>query len=364
MTEPVVTEPYVSEPRDDAPPKQVRAGTARHGALLESLMRETLDPGYAEAAQRKAARQASLEGGPRPDLDGQNPNQLRPDGTASDPRDRLLLTGGGLLLGLLLVVAYLAANRGAPADARVRSDLRQRIVAAEHDNSRSTRSAGVLQSEIDDLGSGALGPSDANNLRAAELAAGNVAVQGAGFRVVIGNPSIAPTATATGRRGSVGISSVSVLTDTDVRSVVNELWADGAEAIAVDNIRLTPTSAIRFAGQAVLVDFQPVAAPYTISAIGPPDDLDTDFASSAVAERFRTLASADGFTFTTSQESRVSLPASSGVGPRYARTAGSVATAGGPASGPSGSRPSTVSSSTVSSSTVSSNPTPSAGPTS
>ena len=328
----------MTRPVDEEPPKPARISTARHGALLEILMRETLDPGYAEAAQRKAAKQASAQ-----DETGSGGRE------AEEPvgRDRLLLSAGGLLLGLLLVVAYLAANRGAPADARVRSDLRQRIVQAEHDNSSLTRSAGALQSQIDNLGSGALGPADASKLRAAELAAGNVAVQGQGFRVVIGNPSLAATPTATGRRGSVGISSVSVLTDTDVRSVVNELWADGAEAIAVDNVRLTPTSAIRFAGQAVLVDFQPVAAPYTISAIGPPDDLDTEFASSAVAERFRTLSSADGFTFTTSQESHVSLPASSGAGPRYAHPGTAASTPGSPTSTPTPSR-STPSSSTPS----------------
>jgi uncharacterized protein YlxW (UPF0749 family) len=353
----------VTGPADEEEPKPARASTARHGALLEILMRETLDPGYAEAAQRKAAAMRAAAGGAEnPDPDGRNPN----DGEVAGRRERLLLGAGGLLLGLLLVVAYLAANRSAPADARVRSDLRQRIVAAEHDNSSLTRSAGALQSEIDDLGSGALGPADARKLHAAELAAGNVAVQGEGLRVVIGNPSIAASATATGRRGSVGISSVSVLTDTDVRSVVNELWADGAEAIAVDNVRLTPTSAIRFAGQAVLVDFQPVDAPYTISAIGSADDLDTDFASSAVADRFRTLTSAYGFTFTITQESHVSLPASSGAGPRYARPGAAASTPSVPTSRPTSSPSGRPSSGAPASppSGVSSSPTPSAGPTS
>ena len=43
--------------------------------------------------------------------------------------------------------------------------------------------------------------------------------------------------------------------------MVNELWADGAQAMSVNDVRLTPTSAIRFAGQAVLVDFQPLLPP-------------------------------------------------------------------------------------------------------
>ncbi len=357
-----MTEP-VHGPTHDTNEEPGHSSTARHGALLEILMRETLDPGYAEAAQRKAAAKAAVDGGRSPGDDRPDPD----DPGAAVTRDRLLLGAGGMLLGLLLVVAYLAANRGAPADARVRTDLRQRIVQAEHDNSSLTRSAGALQSQIDDLGSGALGPADASRLRAAELAAGNVAVQGQGLRVTIGNPSLPATPTATGRRGSVGIASVSVLTDTDVRAIVNELWSDGAEAIAVDNVRLTPTSAIRFAGQAVLVDFQPVAAPYTISAIGSPDDLDTDFAGSAVAERFRTLASADGFTFTTSQESHVSLPASSGAGPRYARTGAASSTPVNPSVSPSSAAPSSGSSGAAPGAapgTASSSPTPSAGPTS
>ena len=345
---------------DEAGP--ARVSTARHGALLEILMRETLDPGYAEAAQRKAAqRQASQLQAPSEGIwDGAHTGAQAGRRRRSD---RALTAAGAVLLGLLLVVAYLDANRSAPTDARVQSDLRHRVVQAEHDNSGLTRTAGALQSQIDGLGSAALGPGDTRRLHGAELAAGDVAVQGEGLRVVVGNPSIAASATATGRRGSVGISAVSVLTDTDVRSIVNELWADGAEAIAVDNVRLTPISAIRFAGQAVLVDFQPVAAPYTIAAIGPADALDTDFTSSSVADRFRTLASADGFRFTITQESHVSLPASAGAGPRYARppaarsSGASSSSATTPTSPASQSSPSTGSSASLA-------PTPGAGPTS
>ena len=48
----------------------------------------------------------------------------------------------------------------------------------------------------------------------------------------LANPSV-PTATSgAGRPGTTPIGAAAVLTDRDVRSVVNELWADGAEAIA------------------------------------------------------------------------------------------------------------------------------------
>jgi uncharacterized protein YlxW (UPF0749 family) len=103
-----------------------------------------------------------------------------------------------------------------------------------------------------------------------------------------------------------------------VRSVVNQLWSDGAEAIAVNGIRLTPLSAIRFAGQAVLVDLQPIASPYVIDAIGNADALDTGFAASAVASRYQLLQQADGIAFSFAEHKTVSLPAAALPALQYA----------------------------------------------
>jgi uncharacterized protein YlxW (UPF0749 family) len=75
--------------------------------------------------------------------------------------------------------------------------------------------------------------------------------------------------------------------DRDIQSVVNEFWAAGAEAVAIDGQRLGPTTSIRSAGQAILVDFRPVTNPYLIEAIGPAGMFDQLLESSAV----RTLAS-------------------------------------------------------------------------
>ena len=55
----------------------------------------------------------------------------------------------------------------------------------------------------------------------------------------------------------------------DLQNVANALWAAGAEAIAINGQRLTATSTIRAAGNAILVDFRPVTSPYEVSAIGP-----------------------------------------------------------------------------------------------
>ncbi|MBK6887389.1 MAG: DUF881 domain-containing protein [Tetrasphaera sp.] len=69
----------------------------------------------------------------------------------------------------------------------------------------------------------------------------------------------------------------------DVVFVVNALWAAGAEAIAVDGQRLSSRTAIRFAGDAILVNFRPLVPPYRIQAIGDPDTLPAAFAEGAGA---------------------------------------------------------------------------------
>lgn len=78
--------------------------------------------------------------------------------------------------------------------------------------------------------------------------------------------------------------------DRDIQEIVNELWRSGARGVAVNDQRLTSATAIRGAGEAILVNYHPLTRPYTISAVGPSgsamtlggleqllDDLGTDF---------------------------------------------------------------------------------------
>ena len=51
-------------------------------------------------------------------------------------------------------------------------------------------------------------------------------------------------------------------------TVVNELKAAGAEAISVNGQRIISTSAIRCVGPVIQVNYQKVAAPFEIKAIG------------------------------------------------------------------------------------------------
>lgn len=287
---------------------------------LSALLADPLDQGYRDAAQRTAAH------GPH-------------DATRSTS---LMTAAGAFLIGIVLVLAFLHANRSAPSDARARADLRSRVTAAQRDAAGLTKTVRSLQSAADQRREAALGSTARPSLDAAALEAGTSAVHGPGVAVRLGNPPAPTSSAATGRPGSTPIAALSVLTDLDVRAVVNELWSLGAQAIAVNGVRLTPTSTIRFAGLTVLVDFEPVTAPYTVAAIGDSDALVTAFTDSSLADRYRTLASADGFSFAIEQRRDIVVPASVVSDPRYAHvpSASSPTASSPPASSPPGNVPS------------------------
>ncbi len=108
--------------------------------------------------------------------------------------------------------------------------------------------------------------------------------------------------------------------DRDLQEVVNALWAAGAEAIAINGQRLSALTAIREAGEAVLVDYRPVTPPYVIRAVGDPDTVEPAFVGSATAAAFRTLGDLYGVGFAVRRRDRMTLPAA-GTRLRYATVA-------------------------------------------
>ena len=56
--------------------------------------------------------------------------------------------------------------------------------------------------------------------------------------------------------------------DTDLRALVNELNAAGAEAISINGQRIISSTAIRCVGPVIQVNGIKVAAPFSIKAIG------------------------------------------------------------------------------------------------
>jgi uncharacterized protein YlxW (UPF0749 family) len=269
--------------------------------LLVDLVLDPRDPGYEAAARRRG------------------PEHRR------RWFERPAVAAGCLVIGFLLAVAWVHTNRGAPTAAKVHDRLVQRVRAAESDSDRLAATEATLNAELARLQKAALPGASGlvRDLNRSQLIAGELPATGPGVEVRLAEPKATAQPTGVPGRGDrTPAGGGHILIDRDVRSVVNQLWSDGAEAVSVNGMRLTPTSAIRFAGDAVLVDFQPIDSPYVIDAIGDSDRLVTSFASSDVASRYQTLASAKGIGFSFHEKASVSLPASPVSTLRYARVPG------------------------------------------
>jgi uncharacterized protein YlxW (UPF0749 family) len=59
----------------------------------------------------------------------------------------------------------------------------------------------------------------------------------------------------------------------DVQAVVNALWAGGAEAMMLQDQRVISTSAVRCVGNTLILQGRVYSPPYTVTAIGDPDQL-------------------------------------------------------------------------------------------
>jgi uncharacterized protein YlxW (UPF0749 family) len=108
--------------------------------------------------------------------------------------------------------------------------------------------------------------------------------------------------------------------DVDLQEVVNALWDAGAEAISINGQRLVGTSAIRNAGNAVLVNFRVLTSPYEVDAIGDASPMQSSFLASDIARHFKTWEQVYGLGFAVEHPSTVQVPAYTGsVRFRYAQ---------------------------------------------
>ena len=100
----------------------------------------------------------------------------------------------------------------------------------------------------------------------------------------------------------------------DIDAVVAALWAGGAEAIAVQNHRLTSTTVIRCVGNVILVAGRVYAPPYIIEAIGPPSAMEQSLADSPQVKAYVEASVALGLGWSVMRQDAVELPAATDVG--------------------------------------------------
>jgi uncharacterized protein YlxW (UPF0749 family) len=215
--------------------------------LLDAIVRDALDPSYAEAAAH-------------------HPRKPAPRRTAA---------GAALiaLVGALIGLAVFAQHKTVPAVSSARAALAGD--ASERDREiqqlQQALAAGQRQlatAQQDQLQSTAEGRRLTRQEAALAAAAARSPVSGPGVTMTI-TDVLASAAPDAGSRPQ-GVGSAGQVTDQQLQALVNGLWSAGAQAVSVGGVRLGPQTAIRTAGQTILVDFTPLQSPYVIDAVGAP----------------------------------------------------------------------------------------------
>ncbi|GGQ20473.1 DUF881 domain-containing protein [Streptomyces mutabilis] len=263
-------------------------------SLLTNVMDHSLDAGYAEAAERKKA-----EGG------GGLPKTLRA---------KLGLAAGLVLAALVVTVGAAQARVAAPAVAKEREELIDRIEEETSAADKLEESIEKLRGDVSARQREALeknGDSDRSDL--VGVLSGAVEVHGPGVKLVVDDAKDAGTGGDGQPRGTSGFSDTGRVRDRDMQRVVNGLWESGAEAISINGQRLTALSAIRAAGDAILVDNRPLVPPYTVLAVGDGEGLSSRFQDSADGFYLHALQENYGIRTAISVADDLKLPAAPSV---------------------------------------------------
>jgi uncharacterized protein YlxW (UPF0749 family) len=170
------------------------------------------------------------------------------------------LATGFLVAGQVKVQLLTPSNQVASYQRLVRS-----VQDLEATNAESRRQIAALRAQIDALETEAAGRSAAtralrNQVAELRLRAGLTVVHGPGIEVELANGIPAPDTTGQGRY---------LVNYQDVQDVVNLLFTQGAEAVAVSGRRITPlTGYSGSAGQVVIDQGPPLSSPIKVRAIG------------------------------------------------------------------------------------------------
>ncbi|GMA89252.1 hypothetical protein GCM10025868_45020 [Angustibacter aerolatus] len=244
------------------------------------------------------------------------------------------------MVGLLLAVAFLQARGQRPAGVREREQAHRR----DHPRRRRRQPAAGAQRRPGAAGStpsaaarleGQAESGLADRVAALGLVTGAAAVTGPGVVLTVDDAEqVAQAGDGSDPRADTTADDGRVL-DADLQVAVNGLWQAGAEAVSVNGQRLTALSAIRSAGQAVLVDYRPLAPPYVVQAIGDPGTLQTRFSDGSGGRSLQYLKDNYGVRFGIAPSDSLTLPASAGLTTRRAQVPGSEPTASAGATGAS-----------------------------
>ena len=260
-------------------------------SLLRSLLSDHLDPGYAAAAEAKAA--------------GKHRTWWQAWAWQ---------IAGAVLIAVVFAAAVAQARSTAPGVRDTQQALAGSVRSAEAAVTDVTTRRDALAADVDAerrerLEGDARGQQLLGQLDDADIAAAAIPVLGPGLTITVTDPGMSEDLSDVSKQRLPG--SQQVILDRDLQLVVNSLWVSGAEAISVGGVRIGPNVTIRQAGGGILVDNQPISSPYDILALGPPHTMQDALERSPGLQRLRLLESSYGVGVSVSATETLTLPAGS-----------------------------------------------------
>lgn len=256
--------------------------------LLERLWREAPEPGYAAATAR---------------------------GRQTPVTSKVLMGALMVVLGIGFAPAV-QVLREPDARAAESRPLVERIAVQRASGDDLAGQVATLRAEVDELQqqeaqlTGELGAAEERTRREAALGADITALVGPGLRIMLDDAELP--------EGETELSDASRVASQDLQVVVNALWEAGAEGVSVNGQRISSLTALRFAGQALVVNFRPIAPPYVIEAVG--DQVMADrFVSGPGGKYLTALRDSVGLRFGHEMVGELSLRPASLVTVRHAR---------------------------------------------
>jgi len=255
--------------------------------LLNRIISESLDQDYQQLANRHthAARPASAR---RVAV--------------------LVLAGFGLLLGTAAVESARSADEATGERSSLVAQIesrRERVNAQQQLVSELRAQARALEAELESLTQA----EEATEARVDELnlPTGFSAVRGPGVRITV--------------EDAPGAEDARLVRADDLAVLLDGLWNAGAEAIAIDDQRVTTVTSLRNSGLSIGVNRVALRAPYTVRAIGDPRTLQAGLLDSTSGLTWQTLVEQLGFRVQVQNVDELVLPAAQLTPLRAARPA-------------------------------------------
>ena len=176
---------------------------------------------------------------------------------------QILLTGICLLLGFAITLQFKSVriNKSMASDNLRAQELQTQLNAEIEKNEGLNAELEEAKNQLAEFrknseDSGAISTIVNEQIENAEKLAGLVALKGPGVVVTLSDAKTTVSSENT------------IIHDSDIRTVINELLASGAEAISINGERIVSTSAIRCVGPTVIINNTRLATPFVINAIG------------------------------------------------------------------------------------------------